>query len=106
MDIGNHKQWTVRQFDFPVGYHSFNNDRDMNYQLNRWHSMGYWTTEETSRAGANIQDRSDWKPGMLALATWLEEQDRHLAAAFGYRAGEAPVPSPITTILEIAEGHS
>jgi ferredoxin len=31
---------------------------------------------------------------------------QEVESAFGYRAGEAPVPSPITTILEIAEGHS
>jgi len=31
---------------------------------------------------------------------------QEVESAFGYRAGEAPVPSPITTILEIVEGHS
>jgi len=76
------------RFEFPVGYHDFNKNRDMNYQLNRWFSMGYWTKEETSRAGANIHDRSDWKGAFLDMAVWLEEQDRDLAAAFAYRAAE------------------
>jgi pimeloyl-ACP methyl ester carboxylesterase len=60
----------------------------MNFQLNRWHSLGYWTQAEAERAGAGVQGLSDWKCEMVALAEQLTAEDRELAAAFGYRAAE------------------
>lgn len=81
-------QALTHRFDFPVGYHSFTEDRDMNYQLNRWHSMGYWSAEDTRQTGKSISDRSDWKDACLAMGERLQEQDLSLAAAFAYRAAE------------------
>ncbi|MGD9144852.1 MAG: alpha/beta fold hydrolase [Anaerolineae bacterium] len=75
-------------FSFPVGYHPFHKDRHMNFQINRWYSLGYWTKEEAQRAGAGVQGLSDWKREMVALAEQLTAEERELAAAFGYRAAE------------------
>lgn len=76
------------RFDFPVGYFSFCKEKGMNYQLNRWHSLGYWTKEESSRAGANLRGLEDWKSELLSLAEWMTEEDRDLATAITIRAAE------------------
>jgi pimeloyl-ACP methyl ester carboxylesterase len=60
----------------------------MNFQLNRWYSLGYWTKAEAQRAGAGVQGLSDWKDEMVAMAEDLASEDRDLAAAFAYRAAE------------------
>lgn len=78
----------MTKFDFPVGYYSFCNDKSMNFQLNRWHSLGYWTKEETSRAGANLRGLEDWKPELLSMVEWMTEQNRDLAASIAIRAAE------------------
>lgn len=80
---------TTRQsFTFPVGYHAFNKDKHMNFQLNRWHSLGYWTKDDAQRAGAGVQELSDWKPELIALANQMLDEDRQLAGAIAYRAAE------------------
>ena len=79
---------TRETFSFPVGYHPFHIDKHMNFQLNRWYSLGYWTKADAERAGAGIQERGDWKQELVALAERMTAEDRHLAAAFGYRAAE------------------
>ena len=73
---------------FPVGYHPFHSDKHMNFQLNRWYSLGYWAKADAEWAGAGIHDLGDWKQGLVALAERMTAEDRHLAAAFGYRAAE------------------
>lgn len=73
---------------FPVGYHRFNRDKHMNFQLNRWYSLGFWTKGEAQQAGEAIQRLSDWKPGLVKLAEVMIDDGRHLAAAFAYRAAE------------------
>lgn len=81
-------QFKQPRFVLPVGYHPFNKDHSINFQLNRWHSMGYWTKEETASAGAGISGLADWKRGLLSLAERQSAQGRFLAAAFAYRAAE------------------
>ena len=39
------------RFTFTVGYHAYNGDQLFNFQLNRWHSLGYARHEEVE-AGA------------------------------------------------------
>jgi pimeloyl-ACP methyl ester carboxylesterase len=75
-------------FDFPVGYHDFNPDKNMNFQLNRWYSLGYLTESEARQAGASVRKMSDWKPAMIGLAERAMSENRDLAAAIGYRAAE------------------
>ncbi len=41
-------------FVFPVGYHRFHSDQLFNFQLNRWHSLGYAWHEEVE-AGALLE---------------------------------------------------
>jgi hypothetical protein len=55
-------------FDFPVGYYAFHKDKHANFQLNRWHSLGYWTKADAEKAGQGIKGLKDWKPALMALA--------------------------------------
>ena len=85
---GANKVSTREKFVFPIGYHSLHDDQHMNFQLNRWYSLGYWTKEDAEQAGAGIRELGDWKRELVALAERMTAEDRHLAAAFGYRAAE------------------
>jgi len=42
------------EFTFPVGYHEFNKDKGINFQLNRFHSMALGRFEDINEAGQNI----------------------------------------------------
>lgn len=75
-------------FIFPVGYHIFHKNRDINFQLNRFYSYGYWTKADAEEAGSAIKDIKDWKPTFTALAERHMAANRPLAAAFCYRAAE------------------
>ncbi len=76
------------QFSFPVGYHEFHKEQLFNYQLNRWHSLGYARFEDMKEAGQKIKTFKDWKTEMLKLAEEAVSEDRLMNAAFYYRAAE------------------
>ena len=82
------KNATPSSFTFPVGYFPFSSDKNMNFQLNRWHSLGYWRQADAELAGSRIQGLGDWKRELVALAGEMEAEDRQLAAAITYRAAE------------------
>jgi hypothetical protein len=42
---------TQKDFIFPVGYHLFHKNKDINFQLNRFYSFGYWTKDDAEEAG-------------------------------------------------------
>jgi pimeloyl-ACP methyl ester carboxylesterase len=75
-------------FDFPVGYHTFHTIKIINFQLNRWYSLGYARLEDLKIAGGQIQTFDDWKQVMTALAEKAESENRWINAAFYYRAAE------------------
>jgi pimeloyl-ACP methyl ester carboxylesterase len=75
-------------FSFPVGYHEFHKNKDINFQLNRFYSFGYWTKVDAEEAGNAVRDIKDWKATLTALAERQLAANRPLAAAFSYRAAE------------------
>jgi len=79
---------TRSEFTFPVGYHRFHRDQLFNFQLNRWHSLGYVPLDEMEEAGRKITDFTDWKAEMLRLAERALSEGRTVNAAFYYRAAE------------------
>ena len=79
---------TARNFDFPVGYHEFHKDQLYNFQLNRWHSLGYARFEDMKAAGGRIRNFKDWKREMVGLAEAAVSEGRLVNAAFYYRAAE------------------
>jgi alpha-beta hydrolase superfamily lysophospholipase len=77
-----------RKFTFPVGYYEFHKNQLFNFQLNRWHSLGYARFEDMKEAGQRIKNFEDWKVEMLKLAEQAVAEGRFMNAAFYYRAAE------------------
>lgn len=75
-------------FDFPVGYHDLLKVKIIDFQLNRWHSLGYARLEDMQSAGRQIHTFEDWKLVMTGLARKAESEQRWINAAFYYRAAE------------------
>ena len=76
------------EFSFPVGYHQFHTVKIINFQLNRWHSLGYARFEDLLQAAQRIRTLDDWKGVMVSLAQEAESEQRWMNAAFYYRAAE------------------
>ena len=55
-------------FTFPVGYYRFHNKQLYNFQLNRWHSLGYLSYDDLQTVGEKIGKFDDWKPVMIEQA--------------------------------------
>lgn len=73
---------------FPVGYHHFHKNQAYNYQLNRWHSLGFINYEDIRAIGSKIRTFEDWKTEMIKLAEKAETEGRLLNASFYFRAAE------------------
>ena len=79
---------TAPSFTFPIGYHEFHKDQLFNFQLNRWHSLGYLPFDALREAGLKVSTFDDWKVKMLSLAEEAVSEERLMNAAFYYRAAE------------------
>jgi pimeloyl-ACP methyl ester carboxylesterase len=86
--MNEHNLHTQETFSFPVGYHTFHKNKDINFQLNRFYSFGYWTKADAEEAGNSIHEIGDWKPVLTGLAERHKAENRPMAAAFSYRAAE------------------
>ena len=62
----------MTEFSFPVGYHQFHTVKIINFQLNRWHSLGYARFEDLLQAAQRIKTLDDWKGVMVSLAKEAE----------------------------------
>ncbi len=78
----------MMSFEFPVGYYHLHKVKIIDFQLNRWHSLGYARLEEMRDAGRRIATFEDWKPVMTGLANQAEAEQRWVNAAFYCRAAE------------------
>ena len=78
----------MRTFTFPTGYHAFHPVAILNYQLNRWHSLGYTRLDDMAAAAAEIRRLDDWKPAFMRQAESALSDGRTLQAAFHVRAAE------------------
>jgi pimeloyl-ACP methyl ester carboxylesterase len=79
-------------FGFPVGYEAFHEDESINYLLNRIYSLGYAPLDDMVRAGGQISDMQSVRPVMTNFALEAAQEERHLSAAFYYRAAEFYTP--------------
>lgn len=78
----------MAQFTFPVGYHTLHKTRIIDFQLNRWHSLGYARLEDMRAAGARIKTLADWKGELMRQATQALDEGRRIHGTFYYRAAE------------------
>ncbi|MBK8433603.1 MAG: alpha/beta hydrolase [Chloroflexi bacterium] len=74
--------------NLPVGYFKFHKDAFLNYQLNRWYSLGYTRKEDIEKVGSNIKTFEDYVREFIHLAEEAKSQKRLKNAAFYYRAAE------------------
>jgi len=76
------------QWIFPVGFHRLHRLKILNFQLNRWHSLGFLSLAEVRQAAGQIRGYADWKPVMRAAAEANRRNGNLAAAAFFYRGAE------------------
>jgi pimeloyl-ACP methyl ester carboxylesterase len=76
------------KFEFPLGYCEFHKDKTFNFQLNRWHSMGYARFEDMKEVAQKINSFEEWKVEMLGLAQVATSENRLMNAAYYFRAAE------------------
>jgi hypothetical protein len=74
--------------DVPVGYLDFHSDEIINFQINRWYSLGYCREEDLRRAGEAIGGFEDYPTVFAEQAEEAEWEGRLKNAAFYYRAAE------------------
>jgi pimeloyl-ACP methyl ester carboxylesterase len=72
----------------PIGYHNFHKNKFLNYQLNRWYSLGYARLEDIRKAASEISTFSDYRQTFIRLAEDSERDNRFKNAAFYTRAAE------------------
>jgi pimeloyl-ACP methyl ester carboxylesterase len=82
----------MSRYIFPVGYHQLHKHKLINYQLNRWYSLGYARLEDIREAGARIRTIEDFKGELLRQAERAQAEERYLNEAFYLRAAEFFVP--------------
>ncbi|NWG33211.1 MAG: hypothetical protein HXY42_02115, partial [Chloroflexi bacterium] len=50
-------------YTLPVGYFKFHKDAFINYQLNRWYSLGFTRKEDIEKVGKEIKTFEDYVRG-------------------------------------------
>jgi pimeloyl-ACP methyl ester carboxylesterase len=78
----------MTDFDFPVGYHHMHKIKIIDFQLNRWHSLGYCRLEDLKEAAERIENLVDFKTEMTRQAEKAIAEKRLMNAAFYFRAAE------------------
>lgn len=74
--------------NLPVGYFKFHKDAFINYQLNRWHSLGFTRKEDIEKVGRQIKTFEDYVRGFVEAGDEALAENRIMNAAFYYRAAE------------------
>ncbi len=78
----------METFNFPVGYHTLHKTKIIDFQLNRWYSLGYARLEDMRDAAAHIKGQPDWKDEMVRQAEKATHYGRLMNSTFYYRAAE------------------
>lgn len=73
---------------FPVGYLRFHKKQVFNFQLNRWHSLGFLSFDTAKEIGTTVKDFNSWHAEMMRQAENAMLQGDHLTAAICFRAAE------------------
>jgi pimeloyl-ACP methyl ester carboxylesterase len=82
----------MSRFIFPVGYHDIHRTKIVNYQLNRWHSLGYCRLEDLKAAAAGMRGMDDFKDEMVREGEQALAEERYVNGAFYMRGAEFFVP--------------
>lgn len=74
--------------NLPVGYFRFHKNKFLNYQLNRWYSLGFTRKEDLELIGSKIKSFEDYKREFLLAAELALRENRNTNASFYFRAAE------------------
>lgn len=74
--------------NFPVGYYNFHKNKFFNYQLNRWHSLGYARLEDLEVIGQNINSFDDYINEFTKASNLAFQEGRLKNASTYLRAAE------------------
>ena len=72
----------------PIGYYKFHKNLFINYQLNRWHSLGYARKEDIEKIGVKIRTFEDYVNEFKQAADNAKKEGRLKNAATYCRAAE------------------
>ena len=75
------------EYNFPIGFHDFHRQPNLNFQFNRLVTNG-GNLEEVKEVATKIEDFNDWKRELIALAEKALAENRLLNSAAYYRAAE------------------
>ncbi|SKC73507.1 alpha/beta fold hydrolase [Maledivibacter halophilus] len=75
-------------FKFPVGYHSFNDNNLLNFQLNRWYSTGFLGYDELKEVGERINSFESAKKVFKELGEEAINNNQWLVGATYLRGAE------------------
>ncbi len=78
----------MRENSFPTGYYNLHKNKLYNFQMNRWHSMGYAVLGELQEISPKIDSFDSWEIEMSELAEKALTENRLVNAAFYFRAAE------------------
>lgn len=72
----------------PIGYHMFHKNKFLNYQLNRWYSLGYSKLEDIQQVGNKIKTFDDYINEFRIASDTAKNEGRLKNAATYLRASE------------------
>ncbi len=72
----------------PIGYHRFHKNKFLNYQLNRWYSLGYSRKEDIMQIGIRIRNFEDYVTQFNLASEVAMKEKRYKHAATYLRASE------------------
>lgn len=91
----------------PVGFHRFHKNKFLNYQLNRWYSLGYTRLEDIQEVGNSIHSFEDYVLAFRMAADKAKQEGRLQHAAMYLRASEFLIapndPQKIPVYLEFID---
>ena len=73
---------------FNAGYYDFSTDTGMNFQLNRFYSLGVLTYDELMDVGKKATDFDKWIALFTEMGKRAEEEGDHIRAASCFRAAQ------------------
>ena len=82
----------MSRFTLPVGYHDIHQVQIVNYQLNRWYSLGYSRLEDLKAAAVRMKGMECFKDEMMREGERALSEERYVNGAFYLRGAEFFVP--------------
>lgn len=72
--------------NFPVGYHDFNKDTIINFQLNKFYSFGFLSYDTVAGIGKEVSDFESWSKSFLNRVEFFHNSGDLVASATCLRA--------------------